>query len=68
MKTIKDMSEAGMYLSYLAEQVKGAENLRFDVRSYLAEKLESAFYDVQSDILLAVQSTVQADDDTEATT
>jgi len=60
MRTVYTMASAGMWLSVLIEKVKTDEEMvkDFDTRAYVAEKLESAFLEVQADISLAVQNNV----------
>ena len=63
MRQIRNMCEAGMLLNTLTEQIKeGAVTVTtFDTKTYLVEKLESLFYDIQADISLAVSNALAND-------
>ena len=58
MRTLYNMSMTGMAIAAIADQVKsGGWNEVLpdhDTRAYLVEKLDEAFYSVQSDITAAV--------------
>lgn len=60
MRTVQTMTAAGMILYGWAAQLKKDESIieDFDVRAYLVEKIEEAFYDIQAEITLAVQDNV----------
>lgn len=61
MKTLKSMSLAGMYLNTMIETLKHDEEVvsDFDARAYLVEQLEQTFLDIQTDIILLVNGSVQ---------
>ena len=63
MRTLYNMSMAGMVIAAVAEQVKGGGWNKavpdHDTRAYLIEKLDEAFYSVQSDITAAVIAAAQ---------
>ena len=59
MRTLYNMSMAGMTLAAMADAIKKGEAdlpsaKDYDTRAYLIEKLDEAFYSVQSDITAAV--------------
>ena len=61
MRNLYNMASAGMMMSVIIEAVK---NEKIDVpdyetRKYLTEKLEEAFFSIQSDITEAVVSVAQ---------
>lgn len=60
MRTVQTMTAAGMILYSWAAQLKKDESIveDFDVRAYIVEKIEEAFYDIQAEITLAVQDNV----------
>lgn len=61
MKTLKSMALAGMHLQTMIETIKANEDVvpDFDARAYLVSQLESAFLDIQTDIILMVNGSVQ---------
>lgn len=58
--TVSDMCIAGMLLRFYADQIRNTEleGVSADAKQYLFEKMNDAFYDVQTDISLAVASTL----------
>ena len=61
MRNLYNMASAGMMMSFIIEAVK---NEKIDVpdyetRKYLTEKLEEAFFSIQSDITEAVVTVAQ---------
>lgn len=61
MTGFKDMCQAGMYLCVLTDKFKrdGIGGLPYDARTYLVDKLETLFYDIQTDITLAISNSIE---------
>lgn len=51
-------SMAGMLLSIIINAVKTNNDIEYDTKEYLLDKLTAAFYSIQSDITIAVQDGV----------
>ena len=52
--SLKQMCKAGMVMGMIEAMIKKNENIDFDTRTYLADKLNDAFFNIQADISLAV--------------
>lgn len=64
MRTILNMSKAGMTLQLLIDKAKTDDlGLDFDSRAYLVDKLEAAYYDIQSDIMDAVTLSIGSNEE-----
>ncbi|MBQ1294243.1 MAG: hypothetical protein IIY21_09405 [Clostridiales bacterium] len=61
MTGFKDMCQAGMYLCVLTDKFKrdGIGGLPYDATTYLVDKLETLFYDIQTDITLAISNSIE---------
>ena len=61
MRTIQTISLAGMQLATMIDAIKTDDSIvqDFDVRAYLVEKLEDTFLDIQTEIMLMMQGTIQ---------
>ena len=61
MTGFKDMCAAGMYLCVLTDKFKrdGIGGLPYDATTYLVDKLETLFYDIQTDITLAISNSIE---------
>lgn len=61
MRTIQTISLAGMQLATMIDAIKTDDSIvqNFDVRAYLVEKLEDTFLDIQTEIMLMMQGTIQ---------
>ena len=61
MTRFNDMCAAGMYLCVLTDKFKrdGIDGLPYDARTYLVDKLETLFYDIQTGITLAISNSIE---------
>lgn len=61
MRNLYNMASAGMMMSFIVEAVKSGkiDVPDYETRKYLTEKLEEAFFSIQSDITEAVVSVAQ---------
>lgn len=61
MTRFNDMCAAGMYLCVLTDKFKrdGIDGLPYDAMTYLVDKLETLFYDIQTDITLAISNSIE---------
>lgn len=61
MRNLYDMASAGMMMSVIIEAMKSGkiDVPDYETRKYLTEKLEEAFFSIQSDITEAVVTVAQ---------
>lgn len=61
MTRFKDMCQAGMALSMMTETFKrdGISGISYEAQVYLIDKLETLFYDIQTDITLAISNSIE---------
>lgn len=61
MTRLKDMCQAGMALSIMTESCKkkGIQGISYEAQVYLIDKLETLFYDIQTDITLAISNSIE---------
>lgn len=61
MRNLYNMASAGMMMSVIVEAVKNGtiDVPDYETRKYLTEKLEEAFFSIQSDITEAVVTVAQ---------
>lgn len=61
MTGFKDMCQAGMYLCVLTDKFKrdGIQGISYEAQVYLIDKLETLFYDIQTDITLTISNSIE---------
>lgn len=61
MTRFKDMCQAGMALGMMTETFKedGIQGISYEAQVYLIDKLETLFYDIQTDITLAISNSIE---------
>ncbi len=61
MTRFNDMCAAGMYLCVLTDKFKkdGIQGISYEAQVYLIDKLETLFYDIQTDITLAISNSIE---------
>lgn len=61
MTRFKDMCQAGMALSLMIESYKEEiiQGISYEAQVYLIDKLETLFYDIQTDITLAISNSIE---------
>lgn len=61
MTRFKDMCQAGMALSLMIESYKKEiiQGISYEAQVYLIDKLETLFYDIQTDITLAISNSIE---------
>lgn len=61
MTRFNDMCQAGMALGMMTEVFKkdGISGISYEAQVYLIDKLETLFYDIQTDITLAISNSIE---------
>lgn len=61
MTRFKDMCQAGMALGMMTDTFKrdGISGISYEAQVYLIDKLETLFYDIQTDITLAISNSIE---------